>query len=236
MGLHPSQIVLGYEEASKKVLSLLNEDSLVSKRVVDPRNLVEVSSALRATVASKIPNYADFFSNLVARACINSLPDSVLNFDIDNIRVIHILGSSIDDSTLLSGFLVKRNAEGCIDRMIKPRIAVFSCPLDTMQSETKGTVLIQNAKELLNYSKGEEDLAEKFVAQLVNANINVVVSGGSVSDIVLHFMDKYKIMVVKILSKFELRRVARAVRATILSELKAPTPEEVGTSDDVGVE
>jgi T-complex protein 1 subunit theta len=49
-------------------------------------------------------------------------------------------------------------------------------------------------------------------------------------------MDKYKIMVVKILSKFELRRVARAVRATILSELKAPTPEEVGTSDDVGVE
>jgi T-complex protein 1 subunit theta len=71
-----------------------------------------------------------------------------------------------------------------------------------MQSETKGTVLIQNAKELLNYSKGEEELAEKFVAQLVNANINVVVSGGSVSDIVLHFMDKYKIMVVKILSKF----------------------------------
>ncbi len=174
----------------------------MSKKVADPRNLAEVSSALRATVASKIPNYADFFSNLVARACINSLPDSVLNFDIDNIRVIHILGSSIDDSTLLSGFLVKRNAEGCIDRMLKPRIAVFSCPLDTMQSETKGTVLIQNAKELLNYSKGEEELAEKFVAQLVNANINVVVSGGSVSDIVLHFMDKYKIMVVKILSKF----------------------------------
>jgi T-complex protein 1 subunit theta len=70
----------------------------------------------------------------------------------------------------------------------------------------------------------------------VHANINVVVSGGSISDIVLHFLDKYKIMAVKILSKFELRRVARAVRATILSELKAPIPDETGTSDDVGVE
>jgi T-complex protein 1 subunit theta len=43
--------------------------------------------------------------------------------------------------------------------MLKPRIAVYSCPLDTMQSDTKGTVLIQNATELLNYTKGEEDLA-----------------------------------------------------------------------------
>lgn len=91
----------------------------------------------------------------MTKACINSLPTIATNFDIDNIRVVHILGSSVDDSTFLSGFLVKRSAEGRIDRMVKPRIAVYSCPLDTMQAETKGTVLIQNAKELLNYSKGE---------------------------------------------------------------------------------
>ena len=70
----------------------------------------------------------------------------------------------------------------------------------------------------------------------MHANINVVVCGGSISDIVLHFLDKYKIMIVRIMSKFELRRIARAIRATILSKLDEPTPEEVGTSDDVGVE
>ena len=59
-------------------------------------------------------------------------------------------------------------------------------------------------------------MAEKFVQKLVNANINVVLGGGTISDIVLHFLNRYKIMVVRILSKFELRRVARAVRATIL--------------------
>jgi T-complex protein 1 subunit theta len=141
----------------------LNEEGLVAKKVEDPRNVADVAEAIKASIASKIPNYADFFSNLVAKACINSLPDIATNFDIDNIRVVHILGSSVDDSTFLSGFLVKRSAEGSIDRMVKPRIAVYSCPLDTMQAETKGTVLIQNASELLNYSKGEEDLAEKFV-------------------------------------------------------------------------
>lgn len=132
--------------------------------------------------------------------------------------------------------VVKRNVEGSVERMPKPKIAVYSCPLDTMYAETKGTVLISNANELLNYSKGEEDLAEKFVQKLVTANVNVVIGGGTISDIVLHFLDKYKILVVRILSKFELRRVARAIRATILSKLDAPTPEEIGESDDVCVD
>ena len=155
MGLHPSQIVNGYEEATKKALSLLNEENMVHMKVEDIRSLEQISKALLAPMSAKVPNYSEFMAKLVAKACINSTPDNPRNFDIDNIRVVHILGSSIDDSTFLSGFLVKRNAEGSVDRMVKPRIAIYSCPLDTMQAETKGTVLIQNAGELLNYSKGE---------------------------------------------------------------------------------
>ena len=132
MGLHPSQILNGYEEASKKALSLINEDSLIAYKVEDNRNLDQVAEAIKAAVASKIPNYADFFSRLIGEACINSLPDVAGNFDIDNIRVQHILGSSVEDSLFLSGFMIKRSAEGSIDRMVKPRIAVYSCPLDTM--------------------------------------------------------------------------------------------------------
>lgn len=191
---------------------------------------------MRATIGAKIPNYDEFFSELVAKACINSLPDVAGKFDVDNVRVVQILGSSINDSTFMSGMVIKRNVEGSVERMAKPRIAVYSCPLDTMYAETKGTVLISNANELLNYSKGEEELAEKFVQKLVNANVNVVIGGGTISDIVLHFLDKYKILVVRVLSKFELRRVARAIRATILSKLEAPTPDEIGESDDVCVD
>lgn len=110
---------------------------------------------MKATISAKIPHYGEFFAQLVAKACINSLPDVAGKFDVDNIRVCHILGSSVDDSTVMSGMVVKRNVEGSIDRMAKPKIAVYSCPLDTMYAETKGTVLISNANDLINYSKGE---------------------------------------------------------------------------------
>lgn len=71
---------------------------------------------------------------------------------------------------------------------------------------------------------------------MVAANVNVVVTGGTISDIVLHFLEKYKIMTVKVASKFELRRVSRALSASALSKLDQPTPEDIGEADEVYVE
>lgn len=98
----------GYEEASKKALKILEE--LECYKVEDPRSEAEVSKALKATISSKIPNFGDFFSSLVARACIRSLPDLISRFDTDNIRVAHILGGSVTDSVLMSGMVIKRGA------------------------------------------------------------------------------------------------------------------------------
>lgn len=38
MGLHPSQIVIGYEEAMKKALALFTDEKLVSFKVEDVRD------------------------------------------------------------------------------------------------------------------------------------------------------------------------------------------------------
>lgn len=112
MGLHPSQIVLGYEEALKKCLEVLN--TIESYKIDDLRNEDQVAKGLKATISSKLPQHGDFFSHLVAKACINSLPDTTYKFDVDNVRIIQILGSSVNDSTYMSGMVVKRSVEGSI--------------------------------------------------------------------------------------------------------------------------
>ena len=61
----------------------------------------------------------------------------------------------------------------------------------------------------------------------------MVVVGGTISDICLHYCEKYKIMVVRVMSKFELRRLCRCLNATALARLGAPTAEEIGVADDV---
>jgi T-complex protein 1 subunit theta len=56
-----------------------------------------------------------------------------------------------------------------------------------------------------------------------------------VAEMCLHFFEQHKIMVLKIASKFELRRIARAVGATCLVRIGAPTVDEQGSADEVNM-
>lgn len=47
--------------------------------------------------------------------------------------------------------------------MKKVKVAVFTSALDIAQSETKGTVLIKNKEEMLNFTRGEEKHVEKVL-------------------------------------------------------------------------
>lgn len=86
---------------------------------------------------------------------------------------------------------------GDVNRVTNAKIAVYSCPFDAMATETKGTVLLKTASELMDFSKGEESLIEAQVKAIADAGFNVVVSGGKVGDLARHFLNKYRIMVVR---------------------------------------
>lgn len=88
--------------------------------------------------------------------------------------------------------------------MLKAKVAAYSCPFDPQGGETKGTVLIKTADELTNYNSTEEALAEKIIKGLVEAGVGAVVVGGTISEMCLHYLNKYGIFVLKIQSKFEL--------------------------------
>lgn len=69
--------------------------------------------------------------------------------------------------------------------------------LTIVPSVPQGTVLINNAQELMDFSKGEEDLMEANVKAIKEAGTTVVVTGGKVADMALHYANKYKLMVVR---------------------------------------
>jgi len=96
--------------------------------------------------------------------------------------------------------------------------------------------VLKNAKELKNYTKSEEDHCEEVVKSIVDAGINVVIAGGSITEIMKHYLEKYKVMIIRIMSKFELRRLAKSLKARIITRLGPPSPEECGDCDKVMVE
>lgn len=49
---------------------------------------------------------------------------------------------------------------GIVKKATKAKVAVYTCGLDISQTETKGTVLLKKADELLNFTRGEEKQLE----------------------------------------------------------------------------
>ncbi|KAK7911265.1 T-complex protein 1 subunit theta [Apiospora marii] len=231
MGLKTADIVTGYERAQNFALEALEE--LVVDKVDDIRNQEELSKAIRTVVASKQNGHEDFLADLVAEAILAVLPKNPAGFSVDNIRVVKIMGGSLEQSKVVKGMVFPKAPDGSVKKAQKAKVGVYSCPLDLSQTETKGTVLLHNAKEMMDFTKGEEEQIDTAIKELYDAGIRVVIAGSTVGELAMHYLDRYGILVIKILSKFELRRICRVVGATPLARLGVPMPDEMGSVDIV---
>ncbi|EIW54079.1 T-complex protein 1 [Trametes versicolor FP-101664 SS1] len=229
MGLHPSEIIKGYELASAKALAEL--ETLSTSSLPSPPTKAALAAALKPAIASKQYGYEDQLAGLVAEAALTVMPSNPKNFNVDNVRVVKIMGGSLSGSAVVRGMVFGREPEGVVKQIKKGKVAVFTCPLDTAQTETKGTVLIKSADEMLNFTSGEEKHLEKIFQEIADSGVKVIIAGTSVGELAMHYLNRMGIAVVKVLSKFDLRRLCRVVNATPLARVGAPTPEEAGFVD-----
>mmetsp|Transcript_37056 Transcript_37056/g.60021 ORF Transcript_37056/g.60021 Transcript_37056/m.60021 type:complete len:544 (+) Transcript_37056:50-1681(+) len=234
MGLHASEVIAGYTKAGKKALDIL--DNLPTFNVDDVRDKTKVAAVLNPVLGAKQYGYESVLAPMVAEACIQVCPKNAKQFNVDNVRIAKIPGASVSDTSVVKGFVLVRDSEGTIKHVKKSKVVAFTAGIDVAQTETKGTVLVKNADELMNYNVSEEKKMEEIIQQISEAGVNVVISGSSISEMAMHFLERYKMMVIKINSKFDLRRACKAVGATPLVRVGKPLPEEVGTVDSVSVE
>lgn len=236
LGLHPSEIIRGYTKALSRVMELLEKIVEPGSEKMDVRNKEQVVQRMVSSVGSKQWGQEGVLCPLIADACIQVCPNNPVNFNIDNVRVAKLLGGGIHDCCVVRGMVLKSDAVGTIKHVKKAKVAVFGAGVDTSATETKGTVLIKSAQQLENYAKSEEAKVEELIKQVADSGATVIVSGGSVGEMALHFCERYKLMVLKISSKFELRRFCRTTGAVSLVKLGRPNLDELGYADSVSVE
>jgi T-complex protein 1 subunit theta len=229
---------VGYKLAATKAQELLLANITASFTADELRDPTSLAVPLSSVIAAKHYGFEHIIAPLVAEACTAAMPSPGKRPDInlDNVRVAKLIGGSVTDSQVVHGLVVLRDAEGTVKRADKAVVAVFGVGIEAADTETKGTVVLKSAEELKAFSRSEEETMEEVIKGLSDAGVTVAVSGGSISQIAMHYLEKYGIMVVKILSKFELRRVCKATGATALVRLGAPTPEEMGACDAVAVQ
>lgn len=235
MGLHPSEIVNGYAIAGKKCLELL--DTLVVDTIEekDMRTKKMLVKSMFAAISSKQYGKEKELCNLVAEACLIAMPDNVYNFNVDNVRVAKIMGGNVLQSHTVKGMVIQKQPRSSVTSVNNAQIGIFTCSIQCSDTETKGTALLHSAEELENFNLSEEREISKTIKAIKDSGVNVIVTGGTIDDLASHFIEKYQLMVVKLTSKWELRRLCRAVGARALVSLGPVAKEHQGSCDRVYV-
>jgi T-complex protein 1 subunit theta len=227
-GLHTAEIVSGYQRALEKAFEIL--PSLVVRTVENVRDPAELKTAIKSVLATKQYGYEDILSELVTSACLTTLSPNAKSpkLNMDSVRIAKLRGGTIPQSSVVKGMVILRDAEGIIKKVENGKVIVFGCGIEASATEAKGTVLLRDAQELLNYNKSEEKKMEEMIASVAATGVKAVICNGSISEMAMHFLDKFNLMVVKVPSKFELRRICGALGATAVVRLGPCMPEEMG--------
>ncbi|WFD32656.1 T-complex protein 1 subunit theta [Malassezia sp. CBS 17886] len=234
LGLHPTEIVQGFELARERTLEQLEKLSIATLSA--PPTQESLALALRPVLASKQFGSENVLAPLIAQAVLLVVPpsqDALHDFSVDNVRVVKIMGGSLAQSRVVRGMVMGRVPEGAVTSASAAKVAVFACGLDVSQTETKGTVLLHNASELQAFSRGEEVQLERSLQEIADAGVKVVVVQSAVGELALHYLNRLHILVLKVSSKFDVQRLCRLLGATPLARVGAPLPEETGWIDSV---
>ncbi len=236
-GLHTSEIIAGYKKAGDKLAEIL---PTLSHKAVTTSEISQDSliSAIKPVLAAKHFGCDEVLAPLVAKACLATATSKKTGMSInpESVRVTKILGGRMEESRVIPGFCTLRGVETPLTHATQAKITVFACGMEASGTEAKGTVLMKNADDLKGYNKSEETKMEEIIKSIADTGTKVVVSGGTVSEMAMHFIERYNMVCVKIGSKWELRRLCAAINASALVRLGPATPDEMGYADEVKVE
>ena len=81
-------------------------------KVEDLNSADELRKNVKAAIGSKQYGHEDLLSDLVVEAAQNVMPKNPTDFNVDNIRVVKVMGSSIYESAVVRGMVFGREPEG----------------------------------------------------------------------------------------------------------------------------
>jgi T-complex protein 1 subunit theta len=85
---------------------------LAVDKVADITSEEEIAKAIKTTIASKQYGNEVMLSKLVAKAVGAVMPKNPMTFNVDNVRVVKIMGGGLEDSDVVKGMVFAREPAG----------------------------------------------------------------------------------------------------------------------------
>ncbi len=226
--IHPSVIVNGYRMASKKAVEFARGASEEIK-ASDKKTLRNIAMT---AMTGKAAESTEILSDIVVEA-IGKVADqegSLVNIDVDNVKVEKKQGASLAETQLIEGILIDKEVVhgGMPKKVENAKIALVDAALEIKSTETDAKIEITSPEQMQAFLDQEEAMLRKMVDSIKNAGANVVICQKGIDDLAQHFLAQEGILAVRRVKKSDMDALVRATGGKVVTRLESLTDKQLG--------
>ena len=227
--VHPTVISGGYRAAATKAKELL-ENLAIKVSPDDKETLMDI--ARTSMISKSVSASRDLLADVAVRAvsAVAEKKDGKWYVDDDNIQVVKKQGGSMDDTQMISGIIVDKEAvhSGMPKKVEKAKVALVDSALEVKKTEIDAKIEITDPSQLHAFLDEEENMLKKMVAIVKKSGATVLFAQKGIDDLAQHYLAKEGIYAVRRVKKSDMEKLSKATGANLVTKLDDLKASDLG--------
>lgn len=227
--VHPTVISGGYRLAAVKAREILDSVA-ISVSPDDKETLMDI--ARTAMISKSVSASRNLLADVAVKAvsAVAEKKDGKWLVDDDNIQIVKKQGGSTDDTQMISGIIVDKEAvhPAMPKKVEKAKIALVDSALEVKKTEIDAKIEITDPSQLHAFLDEEENMLRKMVDIVKKSGATVLFCQKGIDDLAQHYLGKEKIYAVRRVKKSDMEKLAKATGANLVTKLDDLKASDLG--------